>query len=202
MNVTAAQAMAYMLVLAGALVMPGLVAVYAMRRDFIQRQANPALIEGLERSMVSSQQRMDAIERARDDDRAQVAQMRLELARVGIRLERWMAYAQLLVNILRENDMAVPPSPDEMDELGAGARRHVWPEDSDYDRAALLRRMARTFDLTELHDLAFQLDIEAGELSGDTFNAQARALIGIIERRGRLAELVALCREMRPAGGF
>ena len=188
---------------------PGVGALYAMRRDFSRRQMNPSIVEGLERSMVSNQRRMDEtlecmdqLEAGRRDDRAKLIQLQTEIGRVGIRLDRWMAYAQRLVEIMRESNIPVPPSPDEMDEMAVQALAHTRTEDTSYDQGTLLRRMENAFDMTELHDLAFQLNIDIDQLTGETFNAQARSLIGIMVRRERLPELVSLCRTLRPKGRF
>lgn len=78
----------------------------------------------------------------------------------------------------------------------------VQPEDVDYDTAALQRRMARHFNIEELNDLAYQMRIDTGELGEDTKSGRARAIIAYAERRGELPRLVALCRQLRPNGGF
>jgi hypothetical protein len=136
------------------------------------------------------------------DDRAEIARMHTELGRVGLRLERWMHYAQQLAGIMREAGLIVPPSPDEAAELASSAGLVVKAGDAEYNRAALLRRMERAFNLDELRDLAFRFGVDTGDLAGDTFSARAQALITYAARRDRLAELVGLCRQVRPEGRF
>jgi hypothetical protein len=75
-------------------------------------------------------------------------------------------------------------------------------EDRHYNQSDLLRRMSRQFNMDELADLAYQLDIQTGALGGDTVSAKARAIITYMERRGELAKLVAFCRRLRPEGRF
>lgn len=146
--------------------------------------------------------RIDELEKARAEDRAEIIRMHTELARVGIRFEQWMAYARQLVSIMEEQGLHVPLSPDEIAEQASQASFKVKPEDAAYNKQSLLRRMERAFNLDELSAMAFQLDVQTGDLGGDTFSAKAMALITHMERRGRLAELVALCRQLRPEGKF
>lgn len=144
--------------------------------------------------------RIDDLERQLQEERAEIARLHVEMARVSIRMERQAAYAQSLADIMRRNDMTVPPSPDELDEMASKAT--PLEKDNDYDTARLLRLMSRHFNIDELNDLAFQLRIETGDLGGESFNARARALIGNVQRNGRLSELVALCRQLRPNARF
>jgi hypothetical protein len=146
--------------------------------------------------------RIDELEKARIEDRAELVRMHTELARVGLRLEMWMNYARQLAAIMDEAGLHVPLSPDEIAEQASQAFRHINPEDEGYNTAALLRRMSRAFNLDELHSLAFQMGIETGDLGGETFEARAISLITNVRRRGRLAELVALCRQLRPEAKF
>jgi len=146
--------------------------------------------------------RIDELEKGRRNDHLEITRLHTELARVGIRQEQWVTYARQLAAIMDEAGMHVPLSPDELAEQASQAAQKVRPDDAHYDKAALLRRMARAFNIDELHSLAFQMDVQTGNLAGETFEARAAALIGYCDRRGKLAELVALCRQLRPNGGI
>lgn len=68
--------------------------------------------------------------------------------------------------------------------------------------AALRKKIVSAFSLREIGDLAFELGISPDEVAGDTASDRARALVTYLQDRDRLGELVALCREKRPNGGF
>jgi len=54
------------------------------------------------------------------------------------------------------------------------------------------------FDENELQDLFFYLQIEYTDIPGDTRRDKARELILYLNRRGRIDELIELCRGLRP----
>lgn len=70
------------------------------------------------------------------------------------------------------------------------------------DPAALRKKIVAAFSLREISDLAFELDVDPDEVSGETASDRARSLVTYFQDRGRLDELVALCREKRENGGF
>ncbi len=70
------------------------------------------------------------------------------------------------------------------------------------DLAALRKKIATTFSLREIGDLAFDLGVDPDEVPGETATDRARALVSYFQDRGQLDELVALCREKRENGGF
>ena len=70
------------------------------------------------------------------------------------------------------------------------------------DVVALRNRIADQFALEEISDLAFELHVSPDEISGTTAKTRARSLVGYLEDRDRLDELVVLCRSLRPDGGF
>ena len=71
-----------------------------------------------------------------------------------------------------------------------------------HDLAALRKKIVVAFSLREIGDLAFELGADPDEVPGETATDRARALVTYFQDRGRLEELVALCREKRPDGGF
>lgn len=54
------------------------------------------------------------------------------------------------------------------------------------------------FNDGELDDLAFRLSLPAGELGSGATSQRVRALIGYCNRRGRLQQLLNMCRKLRP----
>ncbi len=58
--------------------------------------------------------------------------------------------------------------------------------------------ITRYFNDSELRDLCFDLGIDYENLGGDNKAAKARELVGYGQRHGRLAELEAACRSLRP----
>lgn len=71
-----------------------------------------------------------------------------------------------------------------------------------HDLAALRKKIVIAFSLREIGDLAFELGADPDEVPGETATDRARVLVTYFQDRGRLEELVALCREKRPDGGF
>jgi hypothetical protein len=70
---------------------------------------------------------------------------------------------------------------------------------SEHPSAPSLRQMLIDhFNDSELNDLCFDLGIEYTDLPGEGRADKARELVAHVQRRGRTAELVALCRQFRP----
>ncbi|MCB8988954.1 MAG: hypothetical protein H6661_14530 [Ardenticatenaceae bacterium] len=63
----------------------------------------------------------------------------------------------------------------------------------------LLHVLDRFFDLAEIGELAFRLNVDFDNLAGERKADKARALICYLERRGRLDELIDAIREARPS---
>jgi hypothetical protein len=64
------------------------------------------------------------------------------------------------------------------------------------DPAALRRTLEEKFDLEEIQDLCFDLDIDFDALPGE--GKKARELVAYCRRRDRLKELAARIAELRP----
>lgn len=60
------------------------------------------------------------------------------------------------------------------------------------------RAIARTFNLDELHTIAFDLGLNWDELPGETITSKTRSLIAYLSQRGFLTELLNILREERP----
>jgi hypothetical protein len=54
------------------------------------------------------------------------------------------------------------------------------------------------FNESELHNLCFQLGVDYENLGGEGKAARVQALISYLHRRGRIGDLIEVCREMRP----
>jgi hypothetical protein len=64
--------------------------------------------------------------------------------------------------------------------------------------ARLYLTVERQFNESELHNLCFQLGMDYENLGGQGKAAKAQALISYLHRRGRIGDLIEVCREMRP----
>ena len=65
-------------------------------------------------------------------------------------------------------------------------------------RAQLHHLLTRHFDMDELGQMAFELGEDPAEIGGDTPSVLAQALVLHFEKRGRMGELLKLCRRYRP----
>ena len=66
------------------------------------------------------------------------------------------------------------------------------------DLSRLRRGLVECFNLQELEDLCFELNIRYDSLPGQEIGSKARELIGFLQRRGRLFELLEICVNLRP----
>jgi hypothetical protein len=66
------------------------------------------------------------------------------------------------------------------------------------DRVKLRERIISCFDEEELRTLCFDLEVDYDDLRGEGRAGKARELVVYFERRGRISELVAYCRRVRP----
>lgn len=70
--------------------------------------------------------------------------------------------------------------------------------DTTVDIAQLGRYISKGFNIEELNNLCFDLNIEYEELRGVTRSGKARELVAYMSRLDRIYELVTECRELRP----
>ncbi|MBK8905624.1 MAG: tetratricopeptide repeat protein [Anaerolineaceae bacterium] len=66
------------------------------------------------------------------------------------------------------------------------------------DRGVLRRLLIDAFSESELRDLCFDLGVDDEALPGISKPDKVRALIVLCERSGRLSDLIAACRQLRP----
>ncbi len=62
---------------------------------------------------------------------------------------------------------------------------------------ALADKLNNHFDDGELNDLCFRLGEDYENIKGDTKQEKARELVKYLDRRGRIKELIELCRQLR-----
>ena len=65
-------------------------------------------------------------------------------------------------------------------------------------RTQLRENLERVFSLQELATLCFDLGMDFESLPGSDKAVKARELVTYLERRGRIPDLIALCRARRP----
>ena len=161
-----------------------------------QQERHDATMLAMDRRLAAAVTRQDMLERALDEEQEKRRADHARLGEMRRRVEAWMSYARQLADIIRrELRTEPPPEPAEV-EPPAPARRKV-----DNEMAALARRIAARFSLEEIDELAFELEM-AGVLTGETLESRAAALVMAATRRDALPQLVGLCREKRPSGGF
>lgn len=66
------------------------------------------------------------------------------------------------------------------------------------DLPALRQLLITLFNESELRDICFDLNIDYESLEGQGKSSKARELIRYVQRSGRTAELITLCRRLRP----
>lgn len=122
------------------------------------------------------------------DLRSDQGDLRDELARVEAALAISQERIRQLERAFREETGHEPPYVETPPARPTGA-------------AGLARRIAARFSLDEVNGLAFELGLD-GSLTGDSLENRSASLVKVAMQRDMLAQLVALCRRDRPAGGF
>lgn len=64
--------------------------------------------------------------------------------------------------------------------------------------AKLHQNVAASFGDEELRSLCFDLGVDYADLPAEGKDGKARELVASLERRGRVPELVKMCRKLRP----
>lgn len=176
------------------------------------RRRTPDALEELTASNNELSRRVRTLEKDRERDHLALLRMqtRLEIQSAYSRAladysRQQAAYSAMLADRLRSLGQDVPPSPGnppappvELQEPLPAPTAAVERQMGD-DRA-LKTALAALFNRDELDDLAFQVGINSDAVGGDTTDARARALVAYARRHGRLEELVAAARRLRPEG--
>jgi DNA-binding response OmpR family regulator len=66
------------------------------------------------------------------------------------------------------------------------------------DRVDLRNRLAHQFNIRELRNLCFELDVNHEELEYETVGDFAREIVSFFKRRGELDRLIRRCQQLRP----
>lgn len=157
----------------------------------------PSIIEKLERSMVSNQNRLDANQSRLDAQEGEIDELRrqlLELQEGRLEdhrlLQVWIDYARRLGALFRELTGQEPPAEPVAPAAVAVARPgRSWLQ--------LATQIKEHFSLSEINDLAFEMDLQ-DVIQGGSVEERASSLVVVARRRERLGELVALCRRKNP----
>jgi hypothetical protein len=92
-----------------------------------------------------------------------------------------------------EGEVSRPPQ-ERIAEMEISAR-----EPAAYAQLVQLRRvLVRQFDVSDLHTLCFDMNVDYEGLPGDGKGAKVRELLAFLERRGRIGELIGTIRQVRP----
>ena len=166
-------------------VLAALVVMWGLRSSI-----RPSIIERLERSMVSNQTRLDTQEGEIDDLRRQIVELREGRIADHALLQEWINYARRLATMFTEATGKEPPPEPQTQ------RRDIGTDERRLANLILVR-----FSESEMRDLALELGIE-GHVNGGTAAEYAGKLVTVARQRGRLTELIELCRRERPQGGF
>ncbi|NKQ37371.1 MAG: SAVED domain-containing protein [Chloroflexi bacterium] len=78
------------------------------------------------------------------------------------------------------------------------AQKQSGSEQDHANIVALFEKIDRHFNDSELRDLCFQLKVDYEDLAGEGKRDKARELVTMMNRHGRLPELVALASQLRP----
>lgn len=172
----------------------GMLIVLVVSRLLRGRYRPPGAFATLVASNDELARRVRALERGREQDH-------LALLRLQTRLEIQTTYSRALADYSRmladrlralgQTDIPPIPSPPVIVDV---------PPVSTPDNRALAQILSALFSRDELDELAFQLNINAEEIGGETRGKRARALVEFAARHGMLDELIELARRLRPEG--
>jgi uncharacterized membrane protein YccC len=145
------------------------------------RRASPDTLRQYEQVIADMQQRLERTEQRSDQQQEQIDRLRDALAAE-------QDYSRALARAMRDAGLEPPPRPEP-------------PLTTAPNKARLGRMMVARFTVSEMRDLAAELDIDE-YVGGDTRADYAGHLAEAAEQRGLLLRLVELCRRDRPHGGF
>ena len=103
-------------------------------------------------------------------------------------------YLDEYVSLANEQGVSVPMDIEQIAEYFGGTRS----EESDVDRTAILDLLLRTFTVSDLRSLCFDLGIDYDDMSGSSIQDKVVALLEYLQRRARIPELVSYLRRQRP----
>ena len=150
----------------------------------------------MERSLADMNRQMGELRQQQAADHTEMRRLRGEIGRIDAALQEWSERFLALSREFREATGREPNTRAPVAVVPA-----VPLSVTALSPAALLRLMAETFDLDEVDGLVFEMGL-GRNVRGDSTEDRARSLISAAQRRGRLTELIELCRRERPNGGF
>lgn len=168
----------FILILAGVFLLSGITGWAAA---IAARRPPPEAMRHYEQTLADMQQRLERTEQRSDRQQEQIDQLREALA-----LEQ--DYSRALARAMREAGLEPPPRP-------------ALPQPAPGNRAALAQQVAQRFSISEIDDVAIELEID-GALTGDSRDSRAASLVSAATQRGKLPELLRIARRDRPRGGF
>ena len=160
------------------------------------RQVPPSTYAEMEQTLADMNRQMSDLRQQQAADHTEMRRLRGEIGRIDTALQEWSERFLALSREFREATGREPNTRPPVAIVPA-----VPLSVTALSPAALLRLMAETFDLDEVDGLVFEMGL-GRNVRGDSTEDRARSLISAAQRRGRLTELIELCRRERPNGGF
>ena len=160
------------------------------------RLVPPSTYAEMEQTLADMNRQMSDLRQQQAADHTEMRRLRGEIGRIDTALQEWSERFLALSREFREATGREPNTRAPVAIVPA-----VSSSVTALTPAALLRLMAETFDLDEVDGLVFEMGL-GRNVRGDSTEDRARSLISAAQRRGRLTELIELCRRERPNGGF
>ena len=160
------------------------------------RLVPPSTYAEMEQTLADMNRQMSDLRQQQAADHTEMRRLRGEIGRIDTALQEWSERFLALSREFREATGREPNTRPPVAIVPA-----VPLSVTALSPAALLRLMAETFDLDEVDGLVFEMGL-GRNVRGDSTEDRARSLISAAQRRGRLTELIELCRRERPNGGF
>lgn len=178
--------------LVGAITGPGLYLIYMGLR-----RIPPTAYAEMEATIADMNREQSEMRQQQAADHVEMRRLRGEIGRLEEDYRRIESYAAQLGRLFKEATGKEPPSLPKRAPVQPAPPRPITAGEP----VRLQRRMMDCFSLEEVDALAFELGID-GALKGDTLEERSRSLVGAANRRGKVHELLELCRRERPDGGF
>jgi septal ring factor EnvC (AmiA/AmiB activator) len=160
------------------------------------RQVPPSTYAEMEQTLADMNRQMSELRQQQAADHTEMRRLRGEIGRIDAALQEWTERFMALSREFREATGREPNTrPPSLSVVAAAPLTVVTSP------AALLKLMCETFDMDEIDGLVFEMGL-GRNVRGDSTEDRARSLISAAQRRGRLPELIELCRRERPNGGF
>lgn len=163
------------------------------------RQVPPSTYAEMEQTLADMNRQMSDLRQQQAADHTEMRRLRGEITRIDASLQEWTERFLALAREFREATGREPNTRPPLPPASVAAPPSVAIVA--LSPAALLRLMCETFDLDEIDGLVFEMGL-GSNVRGDSTEERARSLIRAAQRRGRLTELIELCRRERPQGGF